>query len=132
VALRKSMNDATRTHCRTILCSCRRHRQWSVVHAHPEHGDSDSDAAATDAVSVWGITQGSSGTVIADVDNGIRFDHPDLLRAGFGGACCRATISSAKTQFVQQCAVGYFFGGNDGDGWDPDPSDPGDWIDSRT
>ena len=44
-----------------------------------------SDAAATDAVSAWNITQGSSGTVIADVDSGIRFDHPDLLRAGFGG-----------------------------------------------
>ena len=44
-----------------------------------------SDAAATDAVSAWDLTQGSSGTVIADVDSGIRFDHPDLLRAGFGG-----------------------------------------------
>src|ERR1700722_16961721 len=44
-----------------------------------------SDAAATDAVSALNITQGSSGTVIADVDSGIRFDHPDLLRAGFGG-----------------------------------------------
>jgi serine protease len=44
-----------------------------------------SDAAATDAVSAWNITTGSSGTVIADVDTGVRFDHPDLGRAGFGG-----------------------------------------------
>ena len=43
------------------------------------------DLSATDAVSAWAITTGSSGTVIADVDNGVRFDHPDLLRAGFGG-----------------------------------------------
>src|ERR1700731_3278699 len=39
------------------------------------------DLAATDAVSAWGITTGNTGTVIADVDTGVRFDHPDLLRA---------------------------------------------------
>ena len=44
-----------------------------------------SDAAATDAVSAWAITTGSTGTVIADIDTGVRFEHPDLLRAGFGG-----------------------------------------------
>jgi hypothetical protein len=43
------------------------------------------DLSATDAVSAWAITTGSSGTVIADVDTGVRFDHPDLLRAGLGG-----------------------------------------------
>ena len=48
-------------------------------------GVATQDLSATDAVSAWAITTGSSGTVIADVDNGIRFDHPDLLRAGFGG-----------------------------------------------
>src|SRR6202044_3668627 len=40
------------------------------------------DLSATDAVSAWAITTGSSATVIADVDTGVRFDHPDLLRAG--------------------------------------------------
>jgi len=29
-----------------------------------------------------GYPKGSTGTVIADVDTGVRFDHPDLLRAG--------------------------------------------------
>jgi serine protease len=97
-----------------------------------------SDAAATDAVSAWDITKGSSGTVIADVDSGIRFDHPDLLRAGF---------DSSRPGFGGRLLPGYDFVGqdlnasnssplgtfliaNDGDGWDPDPSDPGDWIDS--
>ena len=42
------------------------------------------DLAATDAVSAWAITTGNTGTVIADVDTGVRFDHPDLLRAGLG------------------------------------------------
>ena len=37
------------------------------------------DLSATDAVSAWGITTGSDGIVIADVDTGVRFDHPDLL-----------------------------------------------------
>jgi serine protease len=90
-----------------------------------------SDAAATDAVSAWDITQGSSGTVIADVDSGIRFDHPDLLRAGFGGRLLPGY------DFVEQDLdssnsnpLGTFLIANDGDGWDPDPSDPGDWIDS--
>jgi serine protease len=97
-----------------------------------------SDAAATDAVSAWDITKGSSGTVIADVDNGIRFDHPDLRRAGFDSS--RAGFGGRLLpgyDFVGQDEnsansnpLGTFLIANDGDGWDPDPSDPGDWIDS--
>jgi len=71
------------------------------------------------------------GTVIADVDTGVRFDHPDLLRAGFGGRLLPGY------DFVDQdynrntgAALGTFLIANDGDGWDPDPSDPGDWINS--
>ena len=98
-----------------------------------------SDAAATDAVSAWDITTGSSGTVIADVDTGIRFDHPDLLRAGFDSS--RAGFGGRLLpgyDFVGQdlnasnsSPLGTFLIANDGDGWDPDPSDPGDWIDSN-
>jgi serine protease len=92
-------------------------------------GTSTMDLAATDAVSAWSLTTGSSGTVIADVDTGVRFDHPDLLRAGFGGRLLPGY------DFVDQdynpttgAALGTFLIANDGDGWDPDPSDPGDWI----
>src|SRR5882757_306582 len=104
----------------------------------PSTATPGSDAAATDAVSAWDITQGSSGTVIADVDSGIRFDHPDLLRAGFDSS--RAGFGGRLLpgyDFVGQdlnagngSALGTFLVANDGDGWDPDPSDPGDWIDS--
>ena len=97
-----------------------------------------SDAAATDAVSAWGITQGSSGTVIADVDSGIRFDHPDLLRAGVVGSAGTSGRLLPGYDFVGQDLdasnsnpLGTFLVANDGDGWDPDPSDPGDWIDSN-
>jgi len=99
-------------------------------------GFATQDLSATDAISAWGITTGSPGTVIADVDTGVRFDHPDLLRAGF---------DSSKAGFGGRLLPGYDFVGqdydrtsgmplgtfliaNDGDGWDPDPSDPGDWV----
>ena len=90
-----------------------------------------SDAAATDAVSAWSITTGSSGTVIADVDSGIRFEHPDMLRAGFGGRVLPGyDFVSQDLDASNGSPLGTFLIANDGDGWDPDPSDPGDWIDS--
>ena len=96
------------------------------------------DLSATDAISAWAITTGSSGTVIADVDTGVRFDHPDLLRAGFDAS--KAGFGGRLLpgyDFVGQdydrttgMAIGTFLIANDGDGWDPDPSDPGDWVSS--
>jgi len=86
--------------------------------------DPTGDASATDAVSAWSLSKGSSGTVIADVDTGVRFDHPDLLRAGFGGRLLPGY------DFVSPDSGGTFLVANDGDGFDPDPSDPGDWVDS--
>jgi serine protease len=97
----------------------------------PSTATPTSDAAATDAISAWDITTGSSGTVIADVDNGIRFDHPDLLRAGFGGRLLPGyDFVSQDLDSANSNPQGTFLIANDGDGWDPDPSDPGDWIDS--
>ena len=89
------------------------------------------DAAATDAVSAWAITTGSTGTVIADVDTGVRFDHPDLLRAGFGGRLLPGyDFTDQDYNPTTGAALGTYLIANDGDGWDPDPSDPGDWINS--
>jgi serine protease len=91
-----------------------------------------SDAAATDAVSAWDITKGSTGTVIADVDTGVRFDHPDLLRAGLdvNGRLLPGYdfVSGDVNPNSPYNSLGTFLIANDGDGWDPDPSDPGDWI----
>jgi len=87
------------------------------------------DLSATDAVSAWGITTGSTGTVIADVDSGIRFDHPDLLRAGFGGRLLPGyDFIGQDFNVTNGDGLGTYLVANDGDGWDPDPSDPGDWI----
>jgi serine protease len=103
--------------------------QWYMLT--PSTATPTSDAAATDAVSAWGITQGSSGTVIADIDSGVRFDHPDLLRAGFGGRLLPGyDFVGQDLNSANSAPLGTYLVANDGDGIDPDPSDPGDWIDS--
>ncbi|MFI4914618.1 MAG: S8 family serine peptidase, partial [Steroidobacterales bacterium] len=73
--------------------------------------------SAVDALDAWGITTGSAGVVIADIDTGIRFDHPDLLRAGAGGRLLPGY------DFVSDVSVG-----NEANGPNADASDPGDWI----
>jgi serine protease len=98
-------------------------------------GVTTEDLSATDAISAWAITTGSTGTVIADVDTGVRFDHPDLLRAGpeagFGGRLLPGyDFVGEDLNPTTGAALGTFLIANDGDGWDPDPSDPGDWINS--
>ncbi len=95
-------------------------------------GVSTMDSSATDAVSAWSVTTGSTGIVIADVDTGVRFDHPDLLRAGFGGRLLPGYdfVDQDFSRTAPYNALGTFLYANDGDGWDPDPSDPGDWVSS--
>lgn len=68
--------------------------------------------SAINAVGAWAYTTGVSSIVVADVDTGVRFDHPDLsskLLAGY--------------DFISDSTVA-----NDGDGRDADASDPGDWT----
>lgn len=76
--------------------------------------------SAVDAVTAWDTTTGSDGVVIADLDTGVRFDHPDLLRAGAGGRLLPGY------DFITDV-----FTANDGDGRDADASDPGDWVSSN-
>ncbi len=94
-------------------------------------GNMTEDLSATDAVSAWGLSTGSAGIVIADVDTGVRFDHPDLLRAGRGGRLLPGyDFVGEDLNPTNGAGEGTFLIANDGDGWDPDPSDPGDWISS--
>jgi serine protease len=73
--------------------------------------------SAVDAIGAWDLATGSKGVVVADLDTGVRYDHPDLQPATAGG----------------RLLPGFDFisdrdNANDGDGWDADPSDPGDWL----
>ncbi len=85
--------------------------QWYLQAAQP---------AAIRAEQAWDITTGSPNVVIAILDTGVRFDHPDLQAAAQGGRLLPGY------DFVSSVAVA-----NDGDGRDPDPSDPGDWVDDN-
>jgi serine protease len=81
-----------------------------------------SQPAAIRADVAWDITRGgtspaTSPVVVAVVDSGVRLGHPDLagkLLPGFDFVSCSRP---------GDCTVP-----NDGDGWDTDPSDPGDFI----
>jgi serine protease len=63
------------------------------------------------------VTTGNAATIVAVVDTGVRFEHPDLGRAAQGGKLLPGF------DFVSNVAVA-----NDGDGPDNDPADPGDWV----
>jgi serine protease len=76
----------------------------------------DTQPAAVNAVSAWDITTGVPGVVIADLDTGVRFDHPDLRSAG-------ANRLLPGYDMISEALVA-----NDGDGRDADASDPGDWV----
>jgi serine protease len=80
------------------------------------------EAAALRSEQAWDVTTGSTGTVVAVLDTGVRFEHPDLLRASQGGKLLPGY------DFVSGESASSFFTANDGDGRDPDPSDPGDWV----
>ncbi len=73
--------------------------------------------AAINAEAAWDTTLGSNRVVVAVLDTGVRFDHGELLPVGQGGNLLPGYdfISGSTTA-------------NDGDGRDPDASDPGDWI----
>jgi serine protease len=96
--------------------------QW-FLHA-SGHGIDGPTASAIDAVAAWDVTTGAPSVVVAVIDTGVRFDHPDLLPVTDGGKLLPGY------DFVSAESGGTARTANDGDGWDPDASDPGDWISS--
>ena len=73
--------------------------------------------SALDIEPAWTVTAGSPDVVVAVVDTGVRYDHPDLLPVAQGGHLLPGY------DMVSDAAMG-----NDGDGRDADASDPGDWV----
>lgn len=74
-------------------------------------------ASAIDAERAWLVTTGAPSIVVAVLDTGVRFDHPDLEQVDRGGNL----LPGYDMIFDADAA-------NDGDGCDPDASDPGDWL----
>ena len=78
--------------------------------------------SAINARGAWDLTKGSNGLVIAVVDTGVRYDHPDLQTAAAGGRLLPGY------DFVSPDSATSFATAGDGDGRDSDPSDPGDFC----
>jgi serine protease len=92
--------------------------------------NSPSTPSAIDALDAWSTTTGRAGLVIADIDTGVRFDHPDLLRAG-AGVGGRLLPGYTFISDVLAANDGALPDGSSPDAsaiWDADASDPGDWI----
>ncbi|MEO8061958.1 MAG: S8 family serine peptidase [Pseudomonadota bacterium] len=80
----------------------------------------NTEVSSVDAIGAWDTEIGSTGIVIAVLDTGVLYDHPDLGRGDSGGKLLPGY------DFVSGTAQA-----NDGGGRDADPSDPGDWIDAN-
>ena len=76
-------------------------------------------ASSIDIETAWNVTLGDPAIVVAVVDTGVRYEHPDLLAVAAGGKLLPGYT------MISQSAVA-----NDGDGRDADASDPGDWVTS--
>ena len=84
--------------------------QWYLLSEQP---------SATRMEAAWDMTTGHADLVVAVLDTGVRFDHPDL------GVAATAGKLLPGYDFVSRVSVA-----NDGDARDADPSDPGDWVDA--
>jgi serine protease len=84
----------------------------------------NSEPAAIDALDAWTLTTGNPGLVIADLDTGVRFDHPDLRNASAN------RLLPGYDMIGPDPGGDTFYVANNGHGRGPDASDPGDWISS--
>ncbi len=66
--------------------------------------------SAINAPAAWAVTTGTSSLVVADIDTGVRFDHPDLTNKLIAGRNFVSTNGTSQT------------------GWSADASDPGDFT----
>jgi len=73
---------------------------------------------------VWEQTRGSSSVVIAVLDSGVLFENPELKGRLLPGYDFVSRVTPPTG--TRESGTVFDSGSNDGDGRDPDPSDPGD------
>jgi serine protease len=73
---------------------------------------------------VWGQTRGSSGVVIAVLDSGVLYGNTELKGRLLPGYDFVSRVTPPTG--IREAGTVLDSGSNDGDGRDPDPSDPGD------
>ncbi len=81
--------------------------------------------SAIRAQAAWDTTVGRRGVVVAVLDTGVLFEHPDLGRMSAGGRLLPGY------DFVSPNGTLDFKMANDGNGRDDNPADPGDWVSSE-
>lgn len=72
----------------------------------------------------WSITHGAPGVRVALVDSGVTLNHPDLIANLLPGYDFISSDALSTPPFNAPLN----FVANDGNGRDPDPTDPGDWV----
>lgn len=81
--------------------------------------------SAIDGPRAWDITTGDAGIVVAVLDTGAMFGHPDL-----NGKFVPGYDFVGEDRDAHGNPRGTFLIANDGNGHDADANDPGDWIDT--
>lgn len=87
-------------------------------------------ASSIDIEAAWARTRGRADVVVAVLDTGVRFEHPDLGRVAAGGKLLPGYdfVGNATVANDGQSAGITRTGSTAVLDWDNDPSDPGDWV----